>query len=959
MLSLGDINFGLGIDTSGLGQSVRQVQNFGRQVESAAASSAAGASRIEAALRRQEAATLRALQATLRFNQESRRMGVPPQMINASNAAFATLSQRMTQGAVSTLHYQRSMEQFQARMGRLKRELTTFDPTPNGAKMRVWLQDMTSSATLALGPLSGVGSRITALSSIISRSSVIAAAFFASITAGAYAFYKLGQAAVETSLQFDRIRARLDGLSRSSQESSADFARLKEIAQQTGVNFGILAEQWSFVKAAAKDTTLEGDKAFDMFRNLAVAAAKFQLSNVAVEASFKAISQMMSKGTVQLEELKGQLGDQLPIAIQAAAQAMGVGTRELFKMIKAGDVATEDFLIPFTQAIAKILGVDVLAKIDNLTASMGRFKNSLLFFNDAMNQSVGYSKAFKAAIEGATGVVEYLTNNIENMQYYLALAGVAMLGFIAPSVITGMLSLARAITMAALAMAGFNTAANAMPMLRLVSVIAAVTAAMYAMRGSFNAVADATNNSLSTSVDEYIKLQEGMKAASRNTTKQLISDVQKQIAAIQIQINATMTARATLNSGVGGDPAFGGKTFGQHAADKSKGLLSQAMKAFGFDASGTDELLDQMLPSISQQTDKATRDLADLGNSMSTYEGQLLKLLEISKKPEFGDIAPKVKPETEEGLSRSTKAIRDARQEIERMQATMEAAADGPQWFSQFEKQEEVNKKIQDFRDRLVDAKVPLGEVNALALQYATTLKLMQEQMEGPFAGMQQMFETFQNTAVEAFRAVTDEIGRAVVDGKINAEMFIGIVKSMVAKIISEILTLAVVNPLLNGIFNTGTQKPTLGGGGFLNTIGSFIGGMFGGGKSIYGKGGAFSGGVEFMRAGGLLKGATAFQTGSGVAIGGEAGNEALMPLTRTKNGDLGVRVQGADSSNAPIINIMNATGQAVTTRTRKSGGASITDIVIGEVGQGFAKGRFDSAMQGRYQRRPGRSGRE
>lgn len=944
MLSLGDIQFGLGIDTSGLGASVRQVQNFGRNVEQVANSSAAGARQVEAALRRQEAAVLRALQSTLRFNQESRRMGVPVQMINQSNQAFASLSNSMSKGAMSTLAYQRQMEGFQARMGRLKRELTTFDPTPNGAKFKVWLQDMTSSATLALGPLSGVGSRITALSSIISRSSIVAAAFFASVTAGAYAFYKLGQAAVNTSLDLDRVRARLDGLSRSNQEASADFTRIKAIADQTGNSFVILAQEWTNIKAAAKNTTMEGEKSFEMFRNIAVGAGAFRLTGVQVEATFKAISQMMSKGTVQLEELKGQLGDQLPIAMQAAAKAMGVTTTELFKLIKAGKVSSEEFLVPFSRAIAELLGVDPTKRIDTLTASLGRFNNSIVYFNDAINKSIGYSKAFKAVVEAATNAVDYLSAHINDLTKYATLAGVALVAAVAPSIVIGFLNMALAIGKALIGFRAMSAAAMAVPWIRLITIVGSVAAAFYYMRDATEATTQAIDINLSNSVDNYIKLQEGMKAASRNTTKQLIADVQAQVEAIQIQINAMMTARATLNQEAA-------KNYGGSVNDVLNRLTAPGPDApAGGAASQLNDLVKQFFPNSEAQAAAATRQLEDLNNQMIISKEQLTKLGEILKKPEFGDLAKPAKVTDDKGLSRADKARRDALQEIARMQETMDAMGGGPVWFAQFEKQEEINKKIQDFRDKLVDAKIPLKEVNDMSLVYAQTLKTMQEQMEGPFAGMQEMFQTFQDASTEAFKAATDAIGRAVVDGKINAELFINIVKDMVAKIISEILTLAIVNPLLNSIF--GSTKPTMG-GGFMSSIGSMFTGLFSA------KGSAYAGGVQFMKAGGLLKGATAFQTGNGMAIGGEAGTEAIMPLTRTKNGDLGVRVQGNNDNNAPIINILNSTGSAVTTRTRKSGGASITDIVIGEVGQGFAKGKFDSSMQGRYQRRPARSGRE
>ena len=52
----------------------------------------------------------------------------------------------------------------------------------------------------------------------------------------------------------------------------------------------------------------------------------------------------MSKGTVQAEELRGQLGERLPGAFNLAAQAMGVTTQELNKMLDNGEVLAIDLL---------------------------------------------------------------------------------------------------------------------------------------------------------------------------------------------------------------------------------------------------------------------------------------------------------------------------------------------------------------------------------------------------------------------------------------------------------------------------------------------------------------------------------------------------------------------------------------------------------------------------------------
>lgn len=83
--------------------------------------------------------------------------------------------------------------------------------------------------------------------------------------------------------------------------------------------------------------------------------------------------------------------------------------------------------------------------------------------------------------------------------------------------------------------------------------------------------------------------------------------------------------------------------------------------------------------------------------------------------------------------------------------------------------------------------------------------------------------------------------------------------------------------------------------GGGIGTLGSSIGGMIGGG---FANGGAFANGLQFFASGGVFTNQvvsrpTMFAHGGGFGVMGEAGPEAIMPLTRAPNGKLGVAAQG------------------------------------------------------------------
>lgn len=87
---------------------------------------------------------------------------------------------------------------------------------------------------------------------------------------------------------------------------------------------------------------------------------------------------------------------------------------------------------------------------------------------------------------------------------------------------------------------------------------------------------------------------------------------------------------------------------------------------------------------------------------------------------------------------------------------------------------------------------------------------------------------------------------------------------------------------------------------GFSSAIANGFGGLFGG--SAFADGGAFVGGkVTPFAKGGVISQATAFPMRGGMGLMGEAGPEAIMPLSRSADGALGVRMQGSPQSNVTI----------------------------------------------------------
>jgi len=157
-----------------------------------------------------------------------------------------------------------------------------------------------------------------------------------------------GGALFEASVNAERLRTMLNF---STGNSARDIEYLRGITQKLGLEMQSTATAYGQFAAAAKGTTLEGQKTRDVFESIAKASAVMGLSAGQTSGVLLALQQMVSKGTVQAEELRGQLGERLPGAFQVAARAMGVTTGELGKMLEQGQVVADDFLPRFARAL--------------------------------------------------------------------------------------------------------------------------------------------------------------------------------------------------------------------------------------------------------------------------------------------------------------------------------------------------------------------------------------------------------------------------------------------------------------------------------------------------------------------------------------------------------------------------------------------------------------------------------
>ncbi|TQV62517.1 MAG: tape measure protein, partial [Halothiobacillaceae bacterium] len=224
---------------------------------------------------------------------------------------------------------------------------------------------------------------------------------------------------VDTAAAFEAMEKGLEALSGSSESARAEMAYVAQTADRLGVGVRDAAQSYVSLSAATKGTALEGQNTRAIFESVAGAMSKLGKSGAETQQALAAIGQMASKGTVSMEELRGQLGEALPGAMQAAARAMGVTVAELDAMVSSGRVAADDLLPKLAAELTKTFGTE---PPDTINSALARLQNKLDLAYKTFGET-GSMEAFKTALSGVGTALEAVAITASGAWEAVELAG--------------------------------------------------------------------------------------------------------------------------------------------------------------------------------------------------------------------------------------------------------------------------------------------------------------------------------------------------------------------------------------------------------------------------------------------------------------------------------------------------------------------------------------------------------
>ncbi|MES2607025.1 MAG: tape measure protein, partial [Pseudomonadota bacterium] len=310
---------------------------------------------------------------------------------------------------------------------------------------------------------------------------------------------ELAQAFLEAVVQGDQMRRGLTAVYGDARIAAQQIDFLRKSSSESGVAFGALSQEFVKFSAAMKSANIPLAESNALFKAVTAASASLGLGSEATAGALNALGQMASKGVVSLEELRAQLGDRLPGALGLAAKGLGITEAQLIKLVESGQLATRDFIVPFTAALTTMRG-----EVDGIVPSYDRFKGLLTETAQGAGDS-GWAQVLNLAIKVLGGTVGVFAIGLSALSeaLFIVVKGVAALAVAFTSPRAALELMTEAVEEARVRLTGQAEALN-----NLIEPTQAVTAATTQQAAAMTATTAAVVRSINanTSLDTVQKL---------------------------------------------------------------------------------------------------------------------------------------------------------------------------------------------------------------------------------------------------------------------------------------------------------------------------------------------------------------------------------------------------------------------------------------------------------------------
>lgn len=203
---------------------------------------------------------------------------------------------------------------------------------------------------------------------------------------------------VDVARETTRARVALRNISGDAQGFSNNMDFLVRTSNRWGQELNGMTSEFAKFSAAASSAGISIADQRTIFESFTRSITAFGMSSEDAHLAYLALSQMMSKGKISSEELRRQLGERMPVAMEAMARAVGVTIQELDGLLKAGKLISKDVMLPFVKEMENMLPE---VNVDNIETSVNRLKNTF----ERLTHDLKIGEYFKKIVDWANGML--------------------------------------------------------------------------------------------------------------------------------------------------------------------------------------------------------------------------------------------------------------------------------------------------------------------------------------------------------------------------------------------------------------------------------------------------------------------------------------------------------------------------------------------------------------------------
>lgn len=384
---------------------------------------------------------------------------------------------------------------------------------------------MEEAAVLSFGPLSGVGARLNIIATMMEQMPWKTFAFLAGMTAITTVLVLLTKAAIQATIQFERWEAQMLVATGTQITVGRTMQQVITFANQYGQALDQVIPAYAKFAASARLAGVSLKDQNALFEATVKTAAALRLPEEGIQRMFLAFEQMAAKGTVMTEEIKRQLGDVLPGAVELGAKAMGMSIAQFMKALKDQEVQFSVFAPRFAKLLNEVFGEAAQQGALSTQAQIVRLSNTWLLFNRTLDQNTKASTAFKDALAALTAGIQWATNNMQGIISAIAALGAGLATAVGLWTSLRAIILAVTAAKAALAVATINlnaaiAATNilmmATPVGRLIALFGTLAAAIMAAYWAKTKFNSAFGLEVDKTEQDILRLEMGAKVFARS-----------------------------------------------------------------------------------------------------------------------------------------------------------------------------------------------------------------------------------------------------------------------------------------------------------------------------------------------------------------------------------------------------------------------------------------------------------